>query len=289
MQRSTIEWTDYTSNPLRARCLTSGKRGHHCVKVSAECDHCYAEGWNKHYGTGMPFAKEAQDEVEMFVDEKELGALQRLNQRSQTAGWQPYVFVCDMTDLFQQAVTDAQLDRLFEVWEGCTSLRLQVLTKRPIRMSKYLGKRWAAGAPAHIQLGVSAGQPDSLWRIEYLLATPAALRFLSCEPMLAQVNLHPFLKHRFNLEPHGHLDWVIFGGESGQGCRPTSLDHLHDGVQQCFDTDTPVFVKQLGGKPVYHDEATDDIVKFPIKDKKGGDRTDFPCHFVRQMPDGTER
>lgn len=312
MQRSTIEWTDYTSNPLRARRIATGKTGHHCVKVSAECACCYAESWNKRFGTHQPFEKDAQSQVEMFVDEREFQQLRKLNARSHALGQRPYVFICDMTDLFQQAVSDDLLDAVFAVMEECTHLRFQVLTKRAVRMHSYLSKRWKQSVPGQLSLGVSVGLANTTWRLAYLLKTPAALRFVSAEPLLEELNLRPFLKHRylpsangagcglcrsgdgtenFQHSPEAHgpfLDHVIVGGMSGTRAAPTNLNHIDALVAQCGDTDTPVFVKQLGSKPFYVDQSGT-RTPYPISDGKGGAITDFPCHFVRQMPDGTER
>src|SRR5579863_1317613 len=104
---SKIEWTDATWNPLRARDAT-GKIGWHCEKVSEACHFCYAEGFNKRLGTGLEYKPGHRDALEIFLDEKMLTTPLRWKKPRM-------IFVCSMTDLFADFVTDEMIDRVFAV------------------------------------------------------------------------------------------------------------------------------------------------------------------------------
>src|SRR6478752_6552858 len=140
-ERSKIEWTatidadgrvtpGATWNPLRARNPETGKVGHHCVKISPSCTHCYAARQNKWTGTGLDYS--ASSPAETFLDERALTLPLRW-QRSRK------IFVCSMTDLFGDWVSDEQLDRIFAVMALADRHTFQVLTKRPERMLSYIG------------------------------------------------------------------------------------------------------------------------------------------------------
>lgn len=137
------------------------------------------------------------------------------------------------------------------------------------------GQRWWPGDLFNVHLGVSV--EDQRWadvRIPALLDTPAAVRWLSCEPLLGPVNLLPFL---------GRLDWVVVGGESGAGARPMHLDWVRSIVEQCKSAGVPVFVKQLGSRWASWAGATMPEDNRP--DPKGGDWDHWPADLcVRQYP-----
>ena len=129
--RSKIEWTDSTWNPIRARRRDNGHVGFHCEHVSEACRNCYAEGMNKRLFTGLDYKPGNRDQVEIFLDEKTL--LQPLR------GKRPRkIFVCSMTDLFADFVADEMIDRIFAVMALCPQHTFQILTKRPERMRKYI-------------------------------------------------------------------------------------------------------------------------------------------------------
>lgn len=132
---TSIEWTDATLNPLRARRRDNGKTGTHCERVSAGCAHCYA---STHNGRGLPgggtrldYARPSREKVETFLDERML---------AQPLRWKAprRIFLCSLTDLFGEWVTDEQIDRVFAVMALAPRHTFQVLTKRPERMRQYL-------------------------------------------------------------------------------------------------------------------------------------------------------
>lgn len=214
--KSSIEWTDATWNPIRG---TIGR--HHCVRVSEGCKHCYAATMNHRFG-GPDYVKGADTPR---LDEEAL--LQpgkwRRNRR---------IFVCSMTDLFMDEHTDEMIDNVFAVMALAPHHTFQVLTKRAKRMREYLtsgpwgqieeaaallsnSPRAAAATDIdrlplpNVWLGVSAeNQERADERIPDLLATPAAVRFVSAEPLLSAIDFRPYLSGDVR------LDWVIVGGES---------------------------------------------------------------------------
>lgn len=188
--RSRIEWTDATWNPVRARNLATGKVGWHCVHLSEGCRSCYAETFNRRLGTGLGYVAQAGRQVEVFLDETTL---------AQPLRWKKprRIFVGSMTDLFADFVTDAMLDRIFAVMALAPQHTFQLLTKRSARMRAYLAPhnqaradRWGAAVlelgykgplecldNRNVWLGVSVeDQAAADERVPDLLATPATIR-----------------------------------------------------------------------------------------------------------------
>jgi len=212
MGRTSIEWTDFSINPIKARALATGKVGHHCVKVSPGCKHCYSSRLQSRFGL-PPF--EGPRLVEHFLDEK---ALDHVLRRRIPTKW----FWEDMSDLFGDWVSDAWLDRCFAVMALTPQHTHILVTKRAARMRAYLtalqaGRRQLVNESApfrahgdeapvraildHIEHGfrnvwalVSCeNQETADERIPELLATPAAVRGVSCEPLLSALDLSSWL------------------------------------------------------------------------------------------------
>lgn len=286
-----IQWTDATWNPLRARHRTNGSEGWACVRVSEGCKNCYAATQNESQrwgrGTGLDYTVPNLAKVEHYLDEETL---------TQPLRWKKprRVFVCSMTDLFGEWVTDDQLDRIFAVMALTPQHTYQVLTKRPERMRAYLTSDdrsavwheaethagewdrsgdvpWWPGWPLpNVWLGVSVeDQERADERIPLLLDTPAAVRFLSCEPLLGAVDLTRVDGAGLGIDFHGKFDalegltgtetrrlsWVIVGGESGPNARPFDLAWARSLVQQCQTAGVAVFVKQLGAHVIDRNDA----------------------------------
>lgn len=264
--KTSIEWTDATWSPIRG-----------CSRISPDCTNCYAErmaarglpGMNSPT-TGEPFAIMTPSgprwtgKVELI--ESELDKPLRW--------WKPRrIFVNSISDTFHADVPDGRIDWLFAVMALCPQHTFLVLTKRADRMYE-----WAAGSRAarftsrvtgghwplrNVWLGVSVeDQRRADERIPHLLATPAAVRFVSMEPMLGAVDL-TCLQHDNLFEvnaltgDHGvyrplrgrsdkKLDWVIVGGESGPGARPMHPDWARSIRNQCEAAGVPFFFKQWG-------------------------------------------
>ena len=207
------------------------------------------------------------------------------------------VFVCSMSDLFHEAVPDEFILRVFNVIRSCHTAgsnvwpsrhTFQILTKRPERMRNLMqrmrfdggsdkGRMWFADKPedrgGYAIMGGLPGcePPPGVWlgatcenqeqleaRVPPLLETPAAVRFLSLEPLLSEIELPRHMGDRYTTPgPTGFLekmlDWVIVGGESGPKARPCDVQWIRSIVQQCKAAGVPAFVKQLGSYPVAAD------------------------------------
>ena len=243
-----IEWTDETWNPVTG-----------CTKISPGCANCYAERMAKRLAenrTVFASFKYADFQVATWED--------RL---SQPLRWTKprRVFVCSMGDLFHDNVPEEFIEKVWWTMARAQRHTFQVLTKRAERMQNHLSRQWEDAA-YNVWLGVTAeDQKRANERIPLLLQTPAAVRFVSVEPMLGPVNLNEHLGFCLDCDAyitehrrHGdlyhddvsRLDWVIIGCESGPNRRPMKLEWAVDLVRQCKNAGVAVFVKQLdiGGK-----------------------------------------
>lgn len=212
--RSSIEWTEATWNPVTG-----------CTKVSAGCKHCYAERMSyrlqamgkAHYANGFDLALHPD-----ALDIPRRWKSPRL------------IFVNSMSDLFQVDVPLAFIKRVFEVMSECPQHTFQILTKRPhIAAEMHNALPW----PDNVWLGTSVENAKVIDRIKHLRQVPAAVRFLSVEPLLGPL---PRLALR-------GIDWVIVGGESGPGSRPMNADWVRQIRDRCIARDVPFFFKQWGG------------------------------------------
>jgi protein gp37 len=218
-EHSSIEWTDATWNPVRG-----------CTKISPGCAHCYAETFAERF-RGVPGHPYEQGFDLRFVPEK-LGEPLRWAKSKM-------VFVNSMSDLFHEDVPDEYILRVVNVMQQANWHTYQVLTKRSERMRDLLltKLRFAAEMP-HFWWGVSVeNRAHGLPRIGHLRSAPAAVRFLSIEPLLE--DLGP-------IDLSG-INWVIVGGESGNGARPMARDWLISIREQCQAAKVPFFFKQWGG------------------------------------------
>lgn len=341
---SDIEWTDTTWNPVRG-----------CMKVSEGCRNCFAMGFAARFsGPGQPYeglalrknGKPAWTGEVRFVPEKLAEPLSWRKPRR--------IFVNSMSDLFHESLTNDQIAAVFGVMAACPQHTFQVLTKRPERMRGWF--RWAdlnrgtetspemfvqgcAHAilddrfPLHpikgtykrypwpltnVWLGVSCeNQETADARIPLLLQTPAAVRFVSAEPLLGPIDLWRHLVpvsaccaaslqgtdwccdcDRF-CRPTPTLGWVIVGGESGPRARPCAQEWIESIVRQCRNAQVACFVKQLGAVSVSEQRAcaTDEEGRAMgltsrwawsqgfAKSKKGCDPSEWPESLrVREWP-----
>ncbi len=277
-----IEWTDATWNPI------SG-----CSKVSAGCKNCYAErDWPRL--SKNPSLKEYFGRA--FTDLR--CHPERLDQPLR---WRRprRIFVNSMSDLFHEDVPDDFIDDVFHTMFHAPQHTFLLLTKRPRRIYEYLdlARGWFENFYRNVWLGVSVeDQATAEARIPILLQTPAALRFLSVEPLLDRVTLDTWLDpcgyycDHGEQYPEGHrpdrspIDWVIVGGESGPRARPCDVDWVRSIVAQCSNARVPVFVKQLGSNPDFGaDELRRDAG--PFFDRHGGGPAEWPEDLrVREFP-----
>ncbi|MFA5650702.1 MAG: DUF5131 family protein, partial [Proteiniphilum sp.] len=174
---------------------------------------------------------------------------------SKPYGWRKprMVFVCSMGDLFHEDVPYEWIYEVFRVMEQCPQHTFQLLTKRPEKMLKAINgvvTGYEIEHRKHIWLGVTAeNQQRADERIPILLQIPAAVRFVSVEPMLSKVDLSSWLPHcldfSYTTDP-GRLDWVIVGGETGSGARLMESDWARSLREQCTDSEVPFFFKKHG-------------------------------------------
>jgi len=251
-----ISWTDETWNPV-----------HGCTKLSAGCKNCYAERMSKRLA-GRHGYPPAPDNFKVTL---------RPDRLEQPLKWRKprRVFVCSMSDLFHDDVPFDFIRDIWNVMETMSGHTFQVLTKRPHRMLDFLtSDNGRAAVRGHMEplpniwLGVTAeNQQTADERIPLLLQTPAAVRFVSCEPLLGAVNLQDFLGYYREAETvtdfDGHsfykrpgrglchhdgikLDLVITGGESGPGARPMHPDWARGLRDQCQAAGVAYHFKQWG-------------------------------------------
>jgi protein gp37 len=218
-EHSKIEWTDATWNPLRG-----------CTKISPGCKHCYAETFAERFRgvKGHPYE---QGFDLRLVPEKLSEPFQWSSPRT--------VFVNSMSDLFQPEVPDAYIGDVVRVMVEANWHTYQVLTKRSDRLRDLLSTRlrFAAGE-RHIWWGVSVeDRRYGLPRISHLRAAPAAVKFLSIEPLLEDLG---------DFDISG-INWAIVGGESGHGARPMEKEWVEKILKACRRQKTPFFFKQWGG------------------------------------------
>jgi protein gp37 len=237
-ERTAIEWTATVHpdgsvtqgsswNPLRAAGPDGATRGWACVKVSPACSSCYSERLNLLRGNGRPFLPDRH--APPVLDERAVGlpASWRIPRR---------IFVCSMTDLFWEAVPDAWIARVLEAACAVPRHTYLLLTKRPDRMRRFmtdwLGERGLAAVPDHIWVGATVeNQTMARRRCPELLAVPAAVRFVSAEPLLGPLDLRDWLGRRTGDSAAPALRWVITGGESG-GTRARRLVERADGAHR---------------------------------------------------------
>lgn len=209
---SGIEWTEATWNP------TSG-----CTKVSPGCDRCYAERITQRFPRTFP------NGFNLTLRPDSLDVPLRWK-RPRT------IFVNSMSDLFHVGVSEEYLQLVFDVMRRTPRHTYQILTKRAERLARLAGRiQW----PGNVWIGVSVESSGFTWRIDYLRSVPAALRFVSAEPLLSALP---------SLDLRG-IDWLIAGGESQSGCRIAALDWFRDLRDQCESANVAFFLKQLGGHP----------------------------------------
>ncbi len=218
-ENSTIEWTDATWNPVRG-----------CTKISPGCKHCYAETFAERF-RGVPGHPYERGFDLRLVPEKLAEPLKWAAPK--------IVFVNSMSDLFHEAVPDAYIERVVRVMQMADWHTYQILTKRSGRLRDMLcGRLTFASDLDHVWWGVSVeNRKQGLPRIDELRNAPAAVRFLSIEPLL---------EHLGNIDLAG-IDWVIVGGESGWGARPMDAAWVIDLRDQCQAAGVPFFFKQWGG------------------------------------------
>lgn len=269
-----ISWTHHTANFWMG-----------CQRVSPGCTHCYAETlvtgrmglpvWGPPSTTARQRAKGVWKDVP------------RWHKTARAARERRRMFVSSLSDIFEDhpQVAPWRAEAL-ALLESCTSLDVQLLTKRPENIRAMVPAHWLTAWPSHVWVGTTVeDQKRADERIPHLLAVPARVRFLSCEPLLEAVNLDPprcpYCRDggevkRVESEHHAEfwcvrcdseacfgnwldpcadekqagINWVIVGGESGGKARPFDVSWARSIVRQCKDAGVAAFVKQMGDNPI---------------------------------------
>lgn len=213
--KSTIEWTDATWNPVTG-----------CDKVSPGCAHCYAETFAERF-RGVPGHPYEQGfDLRFWPNRLEVPLVWREPRR---------IFVNSMSDMFHEAIPESYVARVFAVMEQASWHQFQVLTKRHERLAELAPRLpW----PDNVWIGVSIENNRWTLRADYLRQVRAAVRFISAEPLLGPLT---------DLDLDG-IDWVIAGGESGPGHRSPKIEWFQDLRDRCVEAGVPFFFKQWGGR-----------------------------------------
>jgi protein gp37 len=252
---SKIEWTDASWN-----CVTG------CTKVSPGCDNCYAETFAERW-RGIPGHHFEQGfDVRLWPERLDIPRRWKRPRR---------IFVNSMSDVFHDAIPDSFLDSMFAVMADCPQHTFQVLTKRHARMRSYLSRAWPEPLP-NVWIGVSAEDEKRFeLRAEALLDAPAAVRFISAEPLIGPIRMRATLLVGRACEPQQGIGWVIAGGESGHQARPCNLEWLRSLRDQCADMGVPFFMKQAGAGLSR---------EWGCSDRKGHNPSEWPESFPREFP-----
>lgn len=292
-----ISWTGSTWNPWTG-----------CTRVSAGCANCYMFREQKRWGRDPSEVR--QTTAHTFNSPLRW---QREAERGERTGRQRLVFVCSWSDFFHPDAHRWRLDA-WEIIRRCPDLVFQVLTKRPENFVDFLPSDWGVGYQ-NVWLGVTAeNQRTAEGRIPTLLRTPAALRFISCEPLLGPIDLTrlAYGAHRaidclsgdvlavpdadedrdaevYAAAP-SRIDWVIVGGESGPNARPFKLQWARDLRDQCAQAGVAFFFKQTGENVAESKHAID---RWPMLSdghklsRSGSDPSEWPKDLrVQQFPAG---
>jgi len=213
-EKSAIEWTDSTWNPVTG-----------CTKISPGCKHCYAETFAERW-RGVPGHPYEQGfDLRIWPERLRLPLTWKKPRM---------IFVNSMSDLFHEDVPVDIVEKVFDVMGEASWHVFQVLTKRAERLVELAPRlEWHP----NVWMGVSVETAKYLWRVEQLRGVPAGVRFLSIEPLLGPID-------GVNLEG---IDWVIVGGESGPGARPMNPKWVRSIRDQCRRAGVPFFFKQWGG------------------------------------------
>ena len=212
---SSIEWTEMTWNPVTG-----------CTKLSQGCKNCYAERMAKRLHAMGSDRYRNQFAITLHPDLVDAPKRWRAPRT---------IFVNSMSDLFHEDIPAQFIASVFQTMADCPQHTFQVLTKRSDRLAELASRLpW----PPNVWMGVSVEDARVAYRVKDLAATPAALKFLSCEPLIGPLD---------RLALRG-IDWVIVGGESGPRARPMERAWVLSILRQCRTARVPFFFKQWGGK-----------------------------------------
>lgn len=272
---SKIEWTNATWPVVTG-----------CDYASPGCANCYAVRDARRL-SGNPNAKVSAAYAGVVERRGEkLRWTGRVNCLDERLDWPLHwrkprkVFVCNESDLFHPDVPTEFIGRVFNIMAAASQHTFQVLTKRPERMRDVVTAYYetydsAPWALPNVWLGVSVENQRFLERIDVLKDVPAAVRFVSFEPLI---------EHLGALVLDG-IDWAIVGGESGPGARPCDVAWVRSVVSECRRQGVWCFVKQLGANVWHTIGREQSFERAAVRDRKGGDMAEWPADLrVREFP-----
>jgi protein gp37 len=308
-----IQWTDEVWNPSRG-----------CSIVSAGCTNCYAmQMAHRFSGPGQPYDGLTRISGGRPVWTGDVRLVPEMLDKPLRWRKPRRIFVDSMSDLFHPDVPDEYIAQVFDVMRRCERHTFQILTKRPDRMAEWMSRcanaesmGWVThnGTPvsAYGGTGIIVGTvPDgglhpgtgwplpNVWlgtsvenqeaadeRIPHLLRCPAAVRFLSCEPLLERTTVFSIDGPVYVADgEQSPLHWVVIGGESGPRARPCDVQWIRDIRDQCKDAGVACFIKQLGAAPTMREDDDTYSVYLDLRDSHGGDPSEWPEDLrVREYP-----
>lgn len=313
---SSIQWTTHTFN---------GWIG--CERVSEGCKYCYAAvstPARTSRAEGLELWGPAPDTKRKKTSADNWALPKRWDRAAQRSGERTFVFASSLCDVFEDHPEVAPWRaELFALIDATPSLTWQLLTKRPENIRRFLPASWLEQPRAHVWFGTTVeNQKMANERIPELMLVSGPVRFLSCEPLLESIDLRTVQEEGWcpkcddrlfydafratarcrccveasepvDLE---RIDWVIVGGESGPSARRFDLAWAYELIEQCRAAEVPVFVKQLGSRPIgeprsktprrwmtQHHPSLRDV--WMLNDSHGGDASEWPSDLcVREMP-----
>lgn len=301
MQTTKIEWADMSVNPIRARYKKTGAVGHYCEKIAPGCTHCYSSALQVRFKT-LPFGSgQHREQFDIYLDRKTLESVRKRKKPAK-------IFWVDMSDIFGEWVEQDWLDEMFATMRDTPQHTHMLLTKRldqvGARWPLYDSvEAWCNSCRKIVRPVISNEKPecencrDVLWPKFYPnvwfgtsvsdqptldaarklaeFRDRAGVLFLSCEPLLAPLDLSWW----FENIPREEF-WCVVGGESGRLARPCKIEWIESIVEQCRKAQVKCFTKQIGADPVGRNGEP-----LHIADRKGGNMMDWPLWIrVREFP-----
>jgi len=229
VENSKIEWTDHTFNAWVG-----------CTKVSPACDNCYAETWSKRSGL-VQWGNHPRRRTSAAYWQQPL----KWNKRAEAEGVRRRVFCCSLADVFDNQVDPQWRVDLWSMIDATPSLDWLLLTKRPQNIAGMMPVWWEGDVPGNLWFGTTVeNQEEANRRIPILNTVPAAVRFLSCEPLLGPIDIPAACESEWARGKPVLIHWVIAGGESGPHRRPMDLAWMRSLRDQCARSFVPFFAKQ---------------------------------------------